>query len=359
MLTDVDLLALSQRVVQGGSVSRDEAREMMLLDGPIVYDLMYAANKIRRRFIGDKVSFCSIVPAKFGNCSEDCKFCTQSVYYDTGAAPHAMMEPEEVGKAARDAKANGASAFGIVNQGKGPSKHDWHKVLGAVEEIHKIDGLCHCAALGELNDEQAADLKNAGLRRYNHNLETSREHYPNVVTTHTWEDRYRTALTVRKAGLELCSGVLLGMGETVDDRVSVLFSLRELNPNVVPMNFLHPRPGTPFEHLKPMQPLEILKCISVFRFVLPTQDIKVAGGRELNLRDLQSWMFYAGASSGLVGNYLSTFGRPAEEDLQMIRDLGLRWDEQPGDANPDLPIPTTPPEHLRRPANPLAVLNGV
>ena len=179
-----DPLELSRRVIGGGELTRDEARELFALEGESLYDLFYAAHKVRRHFHGDRVTFCSILPTKFGNCSEDCKFCAQSGHYDTGITPHPMMEPAEVARACRDARDRGASAFGIVNSGRGPTRREWPKIMEAVQAINDVDGICHCATLGELTPEQARDLKAAGIRRVNHNLETSREFYPQIVSTH-------------------------------------------------------------------------------------------------------------------------------------------------------------------------------
>lgn len=339
-MAELDYLDLSRRMIRGGEPTRKEVRELFSVQDPEeIYDLLYAAHKVRRHFHGSRVTFCSIVASKFGKCSEDCKFCAQSIAYDTGITPHAMMDGDDVAKVCEDARNNGASAFGVVNSGRGPTKHDWPKVMDAIHKMKEVDGICHCATLGELSVEQARDLKAAGIRRINHNIETSREFYSNIVTTHTWEDRIRTLQLARAEGLELCCGCIFGMGESIDDRVSIAFSLKELNPHVVPVNFLHPIPGTPLEHVKPLRPLEILKIIAVMRLVLPKQDLKVAGGREKNLRDLQSWMFYAGATSALIGNYLATAGRPHKEDLQMIEDLELTWaDDRVGDVDPERPL---------------------
>jgi biotin synthase len=335
-----DLLSLARRVISGGEVTRAEARALFELEGEDRYDLFYAAHKVRRYFHGDRVTFCSILAGKFGNCSEDCKFCAQSIHFDTGITPHSMMDAADVGNACRDARDRGASAFGIVNSGRGPTRHDWHKVMEAVHAINEVDGICHCATLGALTEDQARDLKAAGIRRINHNLETSREFYPQIVTTHTWQERVHTVRLAQKVGLETCCGCIFGMGESIDDRVSLAFSLKELNPNVVPVNFLYPIPGTPLEHLTPLKPLEILKIIAVMRLLLPHQDIKVGGGREKNLRDLQSWIFYVGATSAMIGNYLATLGRVNEDDLRMIADLELSWhDDRVGDADPAIAPP--------------------
>lgn len=331
----VDPLALAGRVIAGGALTRAEARALLDLEGDDLWDLLYAAHKIRRHFHGNAVTFCSIVAAKFGDCSEDCSFCAQSVHHRAPVAARPMMDPDDVVATMRDAQRHGASAFGIVNQGRGPARHDWQQVLQGVRRMHEVEGTCRCASLGILTEDQARDLKAAGLQRYNHNLESSRDFYKNVCTTHSWDERYETVRLAKRLGLETCCGGIFGMGESLDDRVSLAFSLKELNPNVVPLNFLYPVPGTPMEHAEPLVPLEILKTIAVFRFVLPRQDLKVAGGRERNLRDLQSWIFYAGATSALVGNYLATYGRDYGEDLQMIKDLGLQWKPRTGAPDPD------------------------
>jgi biotin synthase len=333
-----DLLSLARRVIAGGEISRDEARQLFALEGEDVYDLFYAAHKVRHHFHANRVTFCSILPTKFGHCSEDCKFCAQSSHFDTDIKPHPMMNGTEVEEACRDARDRGASAFGIVNSGRGPTRKEWPKIMEAVKSMKEVDGICHCATLGTLNEDQARDLKEAGIRRINHNLETSREFYPQIVTTHTWEERVETVRLAQKVGLETCCGCIFGMGESIEDRISLAFSLKDLNPHVVPLNFLFPIPGTPLENAPRLKPLEILKIVAVMRLILPRQDLKVAGGREKNLRDLQSWIFYVGATSGLIGNYLATVGRPNEDDLQMIRDLELTWaDDRVGDADPEIP----------------------
>jgi biotin synthase len=333
-----DLLALSRRVIDGDDVTRDEALRLFALEGEDVYDLFYAAHKVRRHFHGNRVTFCSILPTKFGNCSEDCAFCAQSAHFDTGIEPHPMMEPEKVEGAIRFARDHGASAFGIVNSGRGPSKKEWPELMEVVRKVNEVEGICHCVDIGTLNEEQARELKAAGVRRVNHNIESSREFYPKIVTTHTWEERVETVNLVKRVGLEACCGCIFGMGETLEDRVSVAFSLKELNPNVVPVNFLHPIKGTPLEGVPKLKPMEILKIVATMRLILPRQDLKVAGGREKNLRDLQSWIFYVGATSALIGNYLATSGRPHGDDLQMIEDLGLMWaDDRVGDADPAIP----------------------
>jgi biotin synthase len=342
--TALDLLALARRVIGGGDVTRDEAGVLFTLEGEDVYDLFYAAHKVRRHFHGNRVTFCSILPTKFGNCSEDCGFCAQSAHFDTGVTAHTMMDGDEVKNACADSKSNGASAFGIVNSGRGPTTREWPKIMEAVHAMKEVDGICHCATLGKLSESQARDLKAAGVRRINHNLETSQEYYPKVVTTHGWQERVDTVRLAQRVGLETCCGCIFGMGETVADRVSLAFSLKDLNPNVVPLNFLFPIAGTPLADSPRLKPMEILKIVATMRLILPRQDLKVAGGREKNLRDLQSWIFYVGATSALIGNYLATYGRPHTDDLKMIEDLELSWHEdRVGDADPaiDAPAPSS------------------
>jgi biotin synthase len=333
----LDPIALARRVIAGGELSAAEIKSLFSLQGEERYDLFYAAHKVRRHFHADRVTFCSILPTKFGNCSEDCGFCAQSAHFDTGITPHGLMDPKDVATACESARDNGASAFGIVNSGRGPTKREWPKIMESIEAMKKVDGICHCATLGRLDEQQARDLKAAGIRRINHNIETSKEFYPKIVTTHDWQERVDTVRLAQSVGLEACCGCIFGMGESIDDRVSIALSLKELNPSVVPLNFLFPIAGTPLADTPRLKPLEILKIVAVMRLVLPKQDLKVAGGREKNLRDLQSWIFYVGATSALIGNYLATYGRPNSEDLRMIEDLELQWaDDRVGDADPEI-----------------------
>src|SRR5439155_1138544 len=204
----LDPVSLSRRIIEGGELTRDEARDLFALEGEAVYDLFYAAHKVRRHFHGDRVTFCSILPTKFGNCSEDCKFCAQSGHYDTGITPHTMMEADEVAKACADSRDKGASAFGIVNSGRGPTQREWPKIMEAVQAMKDVDGICHCATLGRLTEDQARDLKAAGVRRINHNLETSKEFYPQIVTTHAWQERVDTVRLAQRVGLETCCGCI-------------------------------------------------------------------------------------------------------------------------------------------------------
>lgn len=288
------------------------------LNNAELYDLLYIANKIREKNFGNKIKFCSIVNAKSGRCSEDCRFCSQSSHYETDSPEYDLKEPQEILSIAKESR---ASRFCIVTSGRRPD--DWEKICDIIRLLKKETKLIIEASLGCIDIEHAKMLKEAGLTRYNHNLETSPGFFPNICTTHSFRDRLNTVRIIKEAGLELCSGGIFGMGETWDDRIDLAFILSEQRPHSIPLNFLHPVPGTPLENIKPLNPQDILRIIAIFRIVLPASDIYICGGREKNLRDLQSWMFYAGANATMLGNYLTTPGNPPEKDLQMIEDLGL------------------------------------
>lgn len=286
-----------------------------------IYDLLYIANRIRQGYCGDRIKFCSIVNAKSGRCSEDCKFCAQSIHYKTGAPEYPLKSPEEILIAAKEAQRNGSNRFCIVTSGRQVS--DWDSIYRIIRLLKKETNLKVEASLGCIDLKHAKQLKEAGLTRYNHNLETSPRFFPNICTTHSFNDRLNTARIIKEVGLELCCGGIFGMGETWEDRIELAIILKELDPNSIPLNFLRPIPGTPLGNITPISPLEILRIIAIYRIILPDKDIFICGGREYNLRSLQSWMFYAGANATMLGNYLTTTGNPPQEDLKMVEDLGL------------------------------------
>ncbi|GIW48258.1 MAG: biotin synthase [Deltaproteobacteria bacterium] len=265
----------------------------------------------------------SIISAQTGNCPEDCAFCSQSAHYDTEIKTHPFMATEKILMAAKQAEKLGAMDFCIVISGRGPTPKVFKKVLEAVDLLRKETNLKIGCSLGELTEEQAFALKEHGVWRYNHNLETCRSYFPRICTTHTYEDRLRTAKLVKKAGMQLCSGGILGMGESVRQRIEFAFELKELDPSWVPINFLNPRPGTPLGHLPLVSPFEAVKTIAIFRLILPDKIIMAAGGREVTLRDLQAMGLLAGANAMILGNYLTTLGRSPEEDLRMLDDLQM------------------------------------
>lgn len=322
---------LGERVLNGGHITRAEATWLFELESASdIFDLVAWANRIRERFKGNKIHLCSIVNAKAGNCSENCSFCAQSSYYQTGSPKYGFVDPGPVLDAAEEAKRNSVTAVGLVAAWKGLNEGPMlDEVCDRIRELKASGKTRPDASLGIIKSQRVADrLKEAGLECYGHNLESSRRFFPNTCTTHTYEDRLETIGYLKKAGIKICSGGIIGMGETREDRCDLAFSLKEIGANVVPINILNPIPGTPFEKNPPLPPLEILKTIACFRFVLPRQEIMIAGGRTVNLRDLQSVVFAAGASALMVGNYLTTLNQPVERDLQMLKDLGLdpNWD---------------------------------
>lgn len=317
---------LAQRVLDGQALDREQAEHLARVEGDELYDLFYWANKIRIRFAGRDVKFCAIVAAKAGGCSEDCKFCAQSSHFETVVGEQNVLSDQQVLDSAEHAAGVGADSFGIVNSGRAPTRRELEDWLKPIMMKIATEGKTRaCATLGALTPETAKFLYDCGIRRINHNIETSERFYPNVVTTHPFSERVRTLKIAREAGLSLCSGGIFGMGETWADRLDMMFTLRELDVDVMPINFLNPIHGTPLGDRDKLPPMECLKIISLARFVLVHKELKVAGGREVCLRDLQSWIFFAGADSTMIGNYLTTYGRKPEMDHQMVRDLGLAW----------------------------------
>jgi biotin synthase len=317
---------MEEKAIAGDAVTYEEGCRLMTVGGPDLFDLIASSNRVRVRYFGDRIHLCSIVNAKSGNCSEDCKFCAQSTHYRTEIPTYPLIDSEGIVKAAEEAGRSGAEAFGIVAAWWG--LREGSQLEAVLQRIRDLASAGHAradASLGIIpSREIARKLREAGLQYYNHNLETARSHFPNICTTHTYEERVRTIQYCKEAGMRICSGGIFGMGESWDQRAELAAALGDLDVDVVPLNFLHPIEGTPFSELPSLRPMEILKIIAVYRLMLPSKDIMTAGGRELHLRDLQSWMFAAGASHTLVGNYLTTLGRQSTDDLRMIEDLDLR-----------------------------------
>jgi biotin synthase len=326
------LAELGQRVLGGGHIDREEAIWLFGLESAgDIFDLMSWANRIREQFKGNKIHLCSIVNAKAGACSENCSFCAQSSFHQTGSPRYGFVDPEPVLEAAQEANTHGVTAVGLVAAWKGLNEGPMlDEVCDRISDLAKTGKTRPDASLGIIKSQKVADrLKAAGLECYGHNLETSRRFFPSQCTTHTFEDRIETIGYLKKAGIKICSGGIIGMGETRADRCDLAFELKTVGANVVPINILNPIPGTPFEKVPPLPPMEILKTIACFRFILPKKEIMIAGGRTVNLRDMQSMVFTAGASALMVGNYLTTLNQPVEKDLQMLKDLGLdpSWDK--------------------------------
>ena len=325
----------AETILAGEQLSAQQVSDLSAASCEQLDDLLYWANRIRRQYFGNRVRVCAIVPGRLGGCSQDCAFCAQSVRYDTAVDKRAkVLTEEEILAAAAAAKADGVPNFGIVYSGKAVSDAEVERLVGLTESIKKEYGLGVCMGLGILGREPMQRLAQAGVVRYNHNLETSRRHFADIVTTHSYDDRVATIEAALDAGLGVCAGGIFGIGESEQDRLDMALELRRLRVDTVPMNFLHPIAGTPLAAVETLRPREILRIIALYRFILPQANLKVAGGRVLNLRDVQSWIFYAGCTSILSGNYLTTAGRAVADDMQMLRDLEL---EPVGEAltNPD------------------------
>ena len=325
------LSELGQRVLGGDPITRDEALWLFNLETSAdILDLLSWANRIREKFKGNKIHLCSIVNAKACACSENCSFCAQSAFHQAGSPKYGFVDPEPVQEAADEANRNGITAVGLVAAWKGLNEGPiLDEVCERVRELKASGKTRPDVSLGIIKTQRVADrLKEAGVECYGHNLESSRRFFPKTCTTHTYDDRLETIGYLKQAGINNCSGGIIGMGEAREDRCDLAFSLKEIGANVVPINILNPIKGTPFENNAPLPVLEILKTIACFRFILPRQEIMVAGGRTVNLRDAQSMIFMAGASALMVGNYLTTLNQPVEKDLQMLKDLGLdpSWD---------------------------------
>lgn len=318
------IAAAGKKALAGGGISFAEAKELLSVSPVDLIDLIAAANRVRQRFFGDTIDLCSIMNAKSGRCPEDCTFCAQSVHHEGNVQTYPMRPVADMVAAAKDAQRNGVHRFSIVTSGKRTGKKDFAHVLDAVRAIRKETRLHQCCSLGMLTAEEARALKEAGVERYHHNLETSESFFKNICTSHTFSDKVKTLKAVRKAGMEICSGGIIGLGETPEQWMEMVFFLRDFGVDSIPVNILNPRPGTPLGKASSPRPLEALKLIAVMRLAAPRTPIRMAGGREVNLRDLQAVAIWAGASGLMVGGYLTTGGRSVEADYRMLKDLGLR-----------------------------------
>ncbi|MBI2710700.1 MAG: biotin synthase BioB [Actinobacteria bacterium] len=300
-----------------------ELRALAAVPDASVPSMAALAHEVRVAWCGPQVEVEGILSAKTGGCPEDCHFCSQSARFDTPVKATPLLAADDVLAAARETAALGASEFCIVLAVRGPDERTLSRLLELVPLVRNETGLNVAVSAGILTDDQAARLAAAGVHRYNHNLETARSFFGEVVTTHTWEERRSTCELVRRHGMELCCGALLGMGESVDQRIELIMDLRSVDPAEVPLNFLNPRPGTPLGNRGVVGPLEAIRWIALFRLGLPGVILRYAGGREVTLRELQAMGMTSGINALIVGNYLTTLGRSAAEDLQMLADLRM------------------------------------
>ncbi len=322
---ECDWQALAERVLRGGMVERDEAVAMLRCPDGELLDLMAAAYRVRRRHFGNRVQLYLLMNAKSGLCPEDCSYCSQSKVSDAEIPRYNLLDEEKLLDGARVAAENQAKTYCIVISARGPTQREIDTVTRIVPKIKSRYDLKICACLGLLTDEQARQLKRCGVDRVNHNLNTSGRYYSEICTTHTFDDRVQTLTAARQAGLELCSGGIIGMGETDEDVVDMALELRRQQVDSIPVNFLNPIEGTPLAKGKvhsALNPRYCLKVLAMFRLTNPDREIRIAGGREMHLRSLQPLGLYA-ANSIFVGDYLTTKGQPPEADFQMLEDLGF------------------------------------
>lgn len=317
-----DWRELARKALNGECLTPEEGLAVLEADNDEVLPILQAAFLVRKHFYGKKVKLNMIINAKSGLCPEDCGYCSQSSISTAPIKKYTLLDKETLLAGAREATNRKAGTYCIVAAGKGPTDKELEQVVEAVKEIRDTMPLKICACLGILKDGQAEKLAEAGVHRYNHNLNTSRANYPSITTTHTYDQRVETVEKVKMHGMSPCSGVIVGMGETSEELFEMACSLRELDADSIPINFLNAIPGTPLEHAGRTPAMKALKVLALFRFVCPSKEIRVAGGREVNLRSLQPFALYA-ANSLFVGDYLTTGGQDVTADHQMIEDLGF------------------------------------
>lgn len=319
----MDWNSLAEKSLRGEAPNRDEARAVLQAPNEQIMALLHAAFRVRHRFHGWDIRLHVLQNAKSGLCRENCAFCSQAAGAQNNVERYRMQTVEELVEGARRAHAMKAVKYCMVTATRGPSEKELETVCEAVRQIKAELPIHICTSLGLLNDAQAKRLVEAGVDRFNHNLETSKNFFPNVCQTHQYEDRVETVRTAKRAGMEACCGGIVGMGETQDDQIDLAFQLRDLEVESIPVNFLDPRPGTPMENVPRIKPLDCLRILCLFRFVNPSRDIRVAGGREVNLRDMQVFALYP-ANSMFSEGYLTTPGQGYLKDVQMIEDAGFR-----------------------------------
>jgi len=321
-LSDILDIARTQVLEQGIGLSEEQALDCLRLPDEQVDALLDLAHDVRMKWCGDEVEVEGIVSLKTGGCPEDCHFCSQSGVFDSPVRS-AWLDIPSLVKAAQETASTGATEFCIVAAVRGPDERLMAQVREGVAAINAVVDINIACSLGMLTQAQVDELAALGVHRYNHNLESARSFFPSVVTTHSFDERIDTCQMVRKAGMELCCGGILGMGETVEQRAEFAAQLAALDPDEVPLNFLNPRPGTPFGDQEPMSAVDALRAVATFRLVMPRTVLRFAGGREITLGDLAERGVRGGINAVIVGNYLTTLGRPADEDLAMLADLKM------------------------------------
>lgn len=299
-------------------MTKDELLKLYNMD---LEDLL----EMSSRYVSDRVEFCSIVNARNGKCSQNCKYCAQSSHYRTDIETYPLIDENKVIKAALEAKSNHADRFSVVTSGKTPAEEDFDKVVNLIKAVNKIDGIKSCASIGILDEEMAKKLADAGLKRFHHNINTCRSYYPEVCTTHTWDDRLNTCKLVKNYGMELCCGVILGMGETVEQRVEMAMELAEIEPESIPINILMPIPQTPFEnYYDKIDEENILRTLAIFKIANPKSILRFCGGRMRLSEKNQELALKTCVEGILIGNYLTTVGKNPEDDIKTVEKLGKK-----------------------------------
>lgn len=309
---------LTDKVLNGNQITKEEA---LFLYGQPLAELCESADKIRRHFCADSFDMCTIINAKSGRCSENCRFCAQSAHNHTGAAAYPLLPKEEIVAQAQINHEQGVLRYSIVTSGKRLSDAEVDEMCEAVREIREKVGISVCVSFGLLDEQQFRRLKEAGVTRVHNNLETSRRNFPNICTTHTFDDKIQAIRAARAAGLSVCSGGIMGLGETVEDRIDMALTLRELGILSVPVNMLNPIPGTPFENNERLTEEDMCRIVAVYRFILPKASIRLAGGRGL-LPDKGKSCFTSGANAAISGDMLTTAGITTKTDMALLKELG-------------------------------------
>ncbi len=316
---------LVEDVSKGQPPSHDQGVSILQSTGAEYSAYMAGAHQLKEQFFGNTAQLCSIINAKSGRCQENCAFCAQSVHHQSTPPVYPLKTRQEIIDGARQAQEEGSHCYGIVTSGTRPETgQEFDTILSAISEIRERFDIEPSASLGLLTAELAQALAEAGCATYHHNLETSRSFFPQICTTHDYEEDVNTVRLAKASGMKVCCGGIFGLGESEDQRVELAETLRDLDVDSVPLNFLNPIQGTPLENYHVLSPMDCIRAVTMFRYFLPNKPISVCGGREVNLRELQSWIFMAGASGTMVGNYLTTSGRNREIDLQMLQDLEVK-----------------------------------
>jgi len=311
-----------KKIIEQGSLDFAEALALLDLQDEDLLFLLALANKITQKKYGKKIDLCSIINAKSGRCSENCAFCAQSVYHSTSVESYSLLDKATVLEKAKYMEKKGAHRFSLVVSGKGIDKgKDLEQICDILVTLKKETKLSLCASLGLLSFSTACYLQEAGLERYHHNLETAQSHFAKICTTHSYEERKMSIKAAQQAGLSVCSGIILGLGESKEQRLEIAYELKKMQVDSVPINLLNPLLGTPLEKQPALSVKDILKTVAVLRLILPEVSLRFCGGREHNLRDWQSLGMLAGINGLMIGNYLTTTGRNIEQDLKMLKDL--------------------------------------